>query len=125
MENAARLKTARNILLEIHKTLMDMERELYEGIHGPVNPSQFLSLLLEDEDLAWLRKFSSLVAEIDELLLGKEGYTDAMAEEMVERVRSIAEMAESDEYFTAKYQYALQRDPNSAILHGRLRSAIK
>ncbi|QQS33077.1 MAG: hypothetical protein IPM50_00390 [Acidobacteriota bacterium] len=125
MDNAKTLKTARDILLQTHKILMDMERELHEGIHGPVNPSQFLSLLLQDEDLAWLRRFSGLVAEIDELLLGKEGYSEETAEIILGRVRGIAEMAETDEYFLAKYQYALQRDPNSAILHGQLRMLFK
>jgi hypothetical protein len=125
MDNATRLKEARDILLKIHKVLMDMERELHEGIHGPVNSTQFLSLLLENEDFAWLRRFSGLVAEIDELLYGKEGFSEAVAEAALLRVKNIAEMAEPDEYFTAKYQYAMQRDPNSAVLHSELKMLLK
>lgn len=125
MQTKDTLRSARELLLEIHKILMEMERELYEGIHGPVNSTKFLSMLLQDEDLAWLRRFSGLVAEIDELLMGKEGYSETRASNILNSVRLIAEMQGSDEYFLAKYQYAIQRDPHSAILHGKLRALFQ
>ena len=53
MTNAEKLKNARNLLLKLHKTMLDREREIYEGIHGPLNATQFLNVLLEDEDFSW------------------------------------------------------------------------
>ncbi len=44
MENAEKLKNARNILLKLHKSLLDLEREMYEGIHGELNTVQFVNL---------------------------------------------------------------------------------
>ena len=65
MNEAERLKNARNILLKLHKSMLDLERDMYEGIHGKLNAGEFLNLLLEDEDFSWLRKFSMLIVEID------------------------------------------------------------
>ena len=67
MENAEKLKNARNILLKLHKSMLDLERDMHEGIHGKLNATEFLNLLMEDEDFAWLRKFSMLIVEIDEM----------------------------------------------------------
>jgi hypothetical protein len=73
MDNAAILKNARDLLLKLHKGMIDHERGIYETKNGPVNSSQFLNLLLDDADFAWLRRFSSLIVEIDETFAAKEG----------------------------------------------------
>ena len=64
MENAEKLKNARNILLKLHKSMLDLERDMHEGIHGKLSATDFLNLLMDDEDFAWLRKFSTLTAEL-------------------------------------------------------------
>jgi len=124
MENAELLKSARNILLKLHKSMVDLEREMYEGIHGQQTAGQFLNLLLEEEDFAWLRKFSMLIVEIDEMFDLKDGITADMVDANLVKVRELVAMAESDEYFKAKYQFSLQRDPNAAGLHGQLKTLL-
>ena len=124
MENAEKLKNARNILLKLHKSMLDLEREMYEGIHGKLSPTDFLNLLMEDEDFAWLRKFSTLIVEIDEMFASKEGVTAEMVDANLVKVRELVEMTEPDEYFKAKYQFALQRDPDSAGLHSQLKAVL-
>ena len=124
MENAEKLKNARNILLKLHKSLLDLEREMYEGIHGELTPVQFVNLLMEDEDFAWLRKFSILIVEIDEMFASKEGIETGMIEANLEKVVELVEMREPDEYFRAKYQFSIQRDPNAAGLHSELRTLM-
>lgn len=121
MQNVELLKTSRNILLKLHKSMLDLERELYEGIHGKQTPAQFLNLLLEDEDFSWLRKFSMLIVEIDEMFDLKEGHSDGMVAANLAKVRELVGMAETDEYFKAKYQFSIQRDPNAAGLHSELK----
>ena len=125
MENAEKLKNARNILLKLHKSMLDLEREIYEGIHGKVNATDFLNLLLEDEDFAWLRQFSMLIVEIDEMFALKAGVTAELVEVNLKKIMQLVEMTEPDEYFRAKYQFALQRDPNSAGLHSQLKKIFK
>ena len=124
MENAELLKSARNILLKLHKSMVDLEREMYEGIHGRQTAGQFLNLLLEEEDFAWLRKFSMLIVEIDEMFDLKDGITAELVDANLVKVRELVAMAESDEYFKAKYQFSLQRDPNAAGLHSQLKTLL-
>lgn len=124
MENAELLKNARNILLKLHKSMVDLEREMYEGIHGRQTPGQFLNLLLEDDDFSWLRKFSMLIVEIDEMFDLKEGITAELVDANLLKVRELVAMSETDEYFKAKYQFTLQRDPNAAGLHSQLKTLL-
>ena len=125
MENAETLKNARNLLLKLHKSMLDLEREIYEGIHGKLNATEFLNILLEDEDFAWLRQFSMLIVEIDEMFAMKEGMTEEMIDVNLKKVKELVEMKEDDEYFRAKYQFALQRDANAAALHSELKALMK
>src|SRR6476620_4685463 len=124
MDKAETLKNARNILLKLHKSMLDLEREMYEGLNGPVAPAQFVNLLMEDEDFAWLRKFSILIVEIDEMFASKDEVTEEMIDANLLKVRQLADMTEPDDYFKAKYQFALQRSPNSAGLQSQLRKAF-
>ena len=125
MDQAEKLKQARNILLKLHKSMLDLEREMHEGIHGKLSTADFLNLLLEDEDFAWLRQFSSLIVEIDEMFDLKEGIEAGMIDASLNKLRELVEMTEPDEYFRSKYQFALQRDPNSAGLHSQLKTLLK
>lgn len=124
MGNAETLKNARNLLLKLHKSMLDLERNIYEGIHGPLNATEFLNLLLEDEDFAWLRKFSMLIVEIDEMFDLKQDVTAEMIDANLEKVKQLVEMKEDDEYFKAKYQFALQRDADAAGLHSQLKVTL-
>ena len=124
MTKAELLRNTRDILLKLHKSMVDLEREMYEGIHGKQGAGQFLNLLLEDDDLAWLRKFSMLIVEIDEMFDLKDAVTEEMLDANLAKVRELAEMAETDDYFKAKYQFSLQRDPNAAGLHSELKRLL-
>lgn len=124
MDKAEKLKNARNILLKLHKSMLDLERDMYEGIHGRVAPAQFVNLLMEDEDFGWLRKFSMLIVEIDEMFDLKDGVSAEFVEALLEKVKELVEMKEPDEYFRAKYQFALQRDSNAAGLHSELKNLL-
>jgi hypothetical protein len=124
MEPAEQLKSSRNILLKLHKSMLDMERELHEGIHGKLTATEFLNLLLEDDDFGWLRKFSMLIVEIDEMFDLKTEVTADMIDANLIKVRELVQMTEPDEYFRAKYSFALQRDPNAAGLHSQLKALL-
>ena len=125
MESGEKLKNTRNILLKLHKSMLDLEREMYEGLNGPLSPSQFVNLLMEDEDFGWLRKFSMLIVEIDEMFAQKEGIPDGMIDANLDKVRELVEMTEPDDYFRVKYQFAIQRSPDAAGLHSQLKALFK
>ena len=124
MDASENLKNARNLLLKLHKSMLDMEREMYEGIHGKLNSTEFLNLLLEDEDFSWLRKFSMSIVEIDEMFAQKDGIPVGMVDANLVKIRELVGMTDPDEYFKAKYQFAIQRGPDAAGLHSELKAIL-
>ncbi len=125
MENSERLRDARNLLLKLHKNLVDHERAIWEGINGPVTNTQFLNVLLEDPDFVWLRKFSTLIVDIDEMFAQKDGYPAENVELHLKKLRELISMEDEEEEFKAKYQAALQQDLDAASRQGDLRSLLK
>ena len=111
-------------MLKLHKNLVDHERSIWEGINGPVNSGQFLNVLLEDKDFAWLRKFSTLIVDIDEMFAQKDGYADEAVELHLNKLQQLISMQDEDEDFKAKYQSALQQDLEAASRQGDLRSLL-
>lgn len=124
MSNTELLKSSRDLLLKLHKSLLDHERRIYEGINGPKTPGQFLNILLEDPDFAWLRKFSTLIVEIDEMFAQKDGYSPEAVDTHIAALRSLVAMEDEDEVFRAKYQSGLQQDLDAAAQHGELRRLL-
>ena len=124
MNNTELLRNSRDLLLKLHKSLLDHERRIYEGIYGSQTPGQFLNLLLEDPDFAWLRKFSTLIVEIDEMFAQKDGYSEETVETHIVALRSLVAMEDEDETFKAKYQSGLHQDLDAAAQHGELRGLL-
>ena len=121
MDNAERLREARNLLLKLHKNLVDHERAIWEGMHGPATAGQFLNVLLEDPDFSWLRKFSTLIVDIDEMFAQKDGFSGEAVDLHLTKLRELVSMKDEDEGFRAKYQAALQQDLDAAARQGDLR----
>lgn len=124
MENTERLKRARDLMLRLHEELIDGERSIYESIHGPLNAGQFLNVLLENEDFAWLRKFSMLIVEIDELFDLKDGMTGDMVIACLDKATELIEMREAVEEFNEKYRISIQRDASIAGMQAELRTIL-
>ena len=124
MTDAETLKYARNILMTLHKSLIDFERAQYEMVHGKLNASQFLNLLLEDEKFAWLRKFSMLIVEVDEMFDLKDGISAEMVITNLAKMRQLVAMEDLDEYFKAKYKSGIEKDQSAAESHSRLQALL-
>ncbi len=124
MEDAVKLKSARGLLLRLHKKLVDHERMLYEGFNGPVTSGQFLGILIEHPDFAWLRKFSTLIVDIDEMFDQKDGFPMEAVDIHLEKLRELVTMKDEDERFRAKYQAALQQDLDAAAHQGELKELL-
>lgn len=124
MTNAELLKTARDLLLSLHKSLVDFERSIYERNNGPVTSGQFLNLLLEDGEFAWLRKFSTLIVDIDEMFAQKDGHAFEAVDTHLAKLRQLVAMNDDDKDFVARYQAAIQQDLDAAAKQGELRIAL-
>ncbi len=110
----------RNCLLELHKTLMNYQRSVYEAQHGKIeSPGMFLGLLMEDKNFAWLRQLSELVVVIDEMLEGGDVISpDKIQDTLVYIKRLLKPNLEGNE-FEQNYYYAINKDPYSALAHGK------
>ena len=113
----------RHGLLELHKALLDAERERYERVHGKVTAGKMLQLAFQDPQFAWLRSMSELIVRIDELLEAEEA-SDGDAESLLATTRSLLTTSDQSTNFAREYEAALQRDPHVVVLHGRVVRAL-
>jgi hypothetical protein len=125
MNETEQLKGGRDLLLKLHKSLVDYERATYETFNGPMTAGAFLNVLLSDEDFEWLRRFSTLIVDIDEMFAQKDGFDQETVTSHLERLRSLTAMEGEDDYFRAKYQIVLQNDLDAASLHAELKQLIR
>ncbi|MBS1877412.1 MAG: hypothetical protein JSU00_29640 [Acidobacteria bacterium] len=117
-----RLATVRNGLLELHKRLLESEREIYErDIARITSPSHFLRLLLEDPHFEWLRELSQLVVLIDERMEDKKNplSTDE-GEKLLKQSRELVTPSEHGSRFGRRYYEAMQRDPGVVLAHSEM-----
>ncbi len=115
------LKEARLQILRLHKLLLDIERNKFEQLNGKVTSGQFLNLLLNEPDLQWLRKFSTLVVEIDEMFDLDDGYGEDMIDKHLEQLSSLIDFNLAGEEFESKYKNSIQSDPIIAVKHSELK----
>jgi hypothetical protein len=124
MSNSEILRESRNLLLKLHKSLVDHERSTYEAFNGKTSSTDFLNLLLNNPDFEWLRRFSTLIVDIDEMFAQKDGFTSEAIDAHLSRMSELLTMDGEDEYFQAKYQMALQNDPDGASLHAEIKKVL-
>ena len=108
----------RERLLDLHKALIEFERERYEKTVGTIqSPYHFLQLVTRDPWFAWLHPFSQLIVSIDEAVEEKEPLTEKMADALRAGVRSLLVAAENAEGFSGHYFVALQQEPQVVMAH--------
>ena len=108
----------RDKLLDLHKAVIEFERERYEKTVGTIqSPYQFLQLVTRDPWFAWLHPLSQLIVSIDEAVEEKEPLTEAMADALRTQARSLLVAAENAEGFSGHYFVALQNEPQVVMTH--------
>jgi len=121
-----RLKEVREVLLALHKALLDSERTSYEIVRGPIgSPGAFLQLLINDQWFAWLRPVTSLVVQIDETLAAKKPpAAERDFERLIEDTRALLSPSREANGFWHRYAGVMHRDPGVAVLHGKLEKQL-
>jgi hypothetical protein len=104
----------RAALLELHKTLLEVERRDYEKIHGRLTPQQFLDALLHDPGFAWLQPLTTLLVALDEL-----------EDTPLPELRRLLGASPQPDAFQQRYATALDRSPELAYAHGTLMRALR
>ncbi len=115
-----KLVALREALLQIHKSLLEMERRSYEKEHGAVNAGELFRLVVDDAQFSWLHNISEFVVRIDEALASEEGVTETDSHVAISLARKIFAPSETGDGFQRKYYDAIQKDPAVVMEHAQL-----
>lgn len=115
----------RRALMQLHKAILDVERNAYEREHGRVAPGELLQLLMHDSWFGWFRPVSELVVQLDELLDSEEPCTEKEAQDLLREIRSLLRPAEAGEEFGTRYHEAMQQDPGIILAHSEISKLLK
>jgi hypothetical protein len=116
-----RLRDVRNILLRLHKALLESERLVYEQFHGRIqSKGEYFQLVLTHDWFSWLRSISQFIVEIDELLSSKEPVELDTGSGLLAQAQNLMQPAEDGDTFGKRYYAAIQRDPDIALMHAQV-----
>jgi hypothetical protein len=115
-----KLVALRLALLQLHKTLLDMERREYERVHGNVNTGERFRLVIDHEQFAWLHNISEFVVRLDETLAGEVPVTPEDTRSAIMLARKMFAPSESGDAFQKRYFDAIQQDPAVVMEHAEL-----
>jgi len=126
-EARQKLGAVRELLLQLHKALLDSERTQYEIVHGPLkSPAAFLQLLIGDEKFAWLRPTTMLIVQVDEALAAKKPpATQPQLEQLKSDIDALFSPSTDGDGFWKRYALVIQRDPAVAQLQKRMEAALR
>lgn len=111
-----------NSLRNLHKRFLDNVRyEVENKLGRTISPYEFLSLLMQNSEFAWLKPFSALVAEIDAFSDEERDFTDSDIEEIGRKIQSLI----LDPAISKKYLIYSTSDTEFAALHIRLNKFFK
>src|SRR6266699_886178 len=99
----ATLLVLRRPRLDLHKTLVDAERESYERGRGRLSDGEFLKALIDDPAFAWLGALTALIVRLEEL------ETPVLPKEYVAEIRRLLKPDADGSPFQRKYGDLLQR----------------
>ncbi len=116
--NVEQLRNVRQSLLQLHKTLLECEREAYERRHDRIeNSYEVLQLVLHDPWFAWLHRLSGLVVEIDQMLDAEEPLTETAIVAVIDETRTLLQPSQTGDEFQQKYFTTLQQCPAAVLAH--------
>jgi hypothetical protein len=114
-----RLKSLRDGLLHLHKSLLELERAAYErDVAKITSTGQYLNLVLDDPAFLWLRELSAFIVMIDEALAQKAPpLAEEDAERLIPQARAILSPSEDGIGFARGYFDIMQRDAAAVLAH--------
>jgi hypothetical protein len=110
-------------LRRVHKIFLDGERTELEMTTGQkLQPLDFFNKLTQDPELAWMKTFSGLMAEIDEFIDEAEAHTDGDLKKFRDRVNFT--LLHPGSKISTRYLHYLATDPDFVLAHAELRLAL-
>jgi hypothetical protein len=111
-------------LLQLHQSLLEMERTNFEKMFGRVNSGELLQLVINHAQFAWLRMVSALVVQIDEMLNADEPAAAADVQSLLTQASQLFTSSDNEE-FREKYQAALQNEPDIVMAHSQVMKLLR
>jgi hypothetical protein len=115
-----KLVALREALLQLHKTLLEMERREYQKVHGSVSAGELFRLVVDDPQFSWLHNISEFVVRIDEALAADAEIAPEDTRGAISLARKIFAPTETGDGFQKKYFDAIQKDPAVVMEHAEL-----
>jgi hypothetical protein len=114
-----RLKTLRDGLLVLHKSLLELVKAAYERDVEPIKSTgQYLNLVLEDPAFQWLRELSAFIVVIDEALAQKKTpVTEEEAERLIAQAQVLLVPDEHGTGFARSYFDLMQQQADAVLAH--------
>ena len=114
-----RLKSLRDGLLHLHKSLLELVRAAYErDVAKITSTGQYLNLVLDDPAFLWLRELSAFIVMIDEALAQKAPpLAQEDAERLIVQARALLSPSEDGIGFARGYFEIMQRDAAAVLAH--------
>lgn len=114
-----RLRELSARLLRLHRVLLDRERRAYEDRHGSIPSRQLLHLVLHDEQFAWLRSLSTMIARIDDIVDTDELISSESVQNAFREAHRLIKFGGTGD-FQDKYYEALQDSPDVVMAHAEV-----
>jgi len=119
-----RLRDLSTRLVRLHRLLLDRERGLYEDRHGAIPSGELFGLVLNDEQFAWLRSLSMLIAQIDEVVDADEAIAPETMRSAFREAHRLLKSGEPGE-FRDRYHAALQDSPDIVMAHADVSRVLR
>jgi hypothetical protein len=119
-----RLRELNTRLTGLHRLLLDRERRAYEARHGAVASHELLQLLLHDEQFAWLRSLSTMMAQIDAAVDADDPITLSDVQRAFREAYRLLKSGDSGA-FQDKYRDALQESPDIVMAHAGVSEMLR
>jgi hypothetical protein len=123
-DDRTQLFKVREALLNLHKSLLNVERTRYEHNVGPVvNEFEFFRLATSDPSFAWIGPLTTLIVQIDEQVANKEPISVGAVESLYVETRAV--LASTKETpFKAEYTQLMQENPDLVMKHSAVMQAL-
>jgi hypothetical protein len=112
-----RLDQISRALLNLHKSLLDDERIIYEAENGPVSPNDMFRLALGHPQFMWLGKMLTLIAQLDEAASPRRPATETQAQSLLTEAQAMLTFQLADQIFVERLQNALARSTDATDKH--------
>ena len=117
-------------LRQLHTTLLHSARDEYtreRGLAEPPGAGELLMLATQDEQFAWLRSLSELMAEIDELADDPQAATDPQLRAAVRAAvdQLLTPVPADSRAFATHYARYLHDHPDTTMAHAAVKQALQ